>query len=144
LASSSGPAGYSGIVHCDGHVAYEQLVGPKLPNGQITLFVGRIVAGNSSTSLEGGSAPIANEVLERIAELYAIESRMRGQSAEQRRAARQAESKPLVESLERWLETQLAAVSQKSVIADSDDGRIELDTNPCRARQPPDRDDEEE
>jgi transposase len=30
-------AGYSGIVHCDGYAAYEQLVGPKLPNGQITL-----------------------------------------------------------------------------------------------------------
>jgi transposase len=92
----------------------------------------------------GGPAPIARETLERIAELYAIESRIRGQSAEQRRAARQAESKPLVESLKAWLEAQLAAVSQKSTIAEAiryglkrwrglvrflDDGRIEMDTN---------------
>jgi len=92
----------------------------------------------------GGSAPIAREALERIAELYAIESRIRGQSPEQRRAARQAETRPRVESLKAWLEAQLAAVSQKSTIAEAiryglkrwpglirflEDGRIEMDTN---------------
>jgi transposase len=91
-----------------------------------------------------GSAPIARETLERIAALYAIESRIRGQSAERRRAVRQAEAKPLVESLKAWLEAQLAAVSQKSTIAETiryglkrwpgltrflEDGRIEIDTN---------------
>jgi transposase IS66 family protein len=30
-------AGYSGIVQRDGYIVYEQLVGPKLPEGQITL-----------------------------------------------------------------------------------------------------------
>jgi hypothetical protein len=42
--------------------------------------------------------------LERIAALYAIESRIRGRSAEERRAVRQAETKPLVEKLKAWLE----------------------------------------
>src|SRR5439155_23029230 len=42
-----------------------------------------------------GPAPIAHEALA----LYAIESRIRGRSAEERRAVRQAETKPLVEKL---------------------------------------------
>jgi transposase len=47
---------------------------------------------------KGGPAPIAHEALERIAALHTIESRIRGRSAEERRAVRQAETKPLVES----------------------------------------------
>ena len=65
---------------------------------------------------------------------------------------RQAETKPLVESLKAWVEAQLAAVSQKSTIAEAiryglkrwqglicflEDGRVELDTNPVeRAIRP--------
>jgi transposase len=30
-------AGYSGMVQCDGYQVYEQLIGPKFPDGQITL-----------------------------------------------------------------------------------------------------------
>lgn len=91
-----------------------------------------------------GPAPIADEVLRRIAELYAIEDNIRGQSAEVRRAVRQVESRPRVEALKTWLEGELARVSAKSVIATAirygfnhwdglvcflEDGRIELDTN---------------
>ena len=66
-----------------------------------------------------GPAPIAHEALERIAALYAIESRIRGRSAEERRAVRQAETKPLVEKLKAWLENRLIAVSEKSTIAEA-------------------------
>jgi transposase IS66 family protein/transposase IS66-like protein len=93
---------------------------------------------------KGGSAPIATEALERIAALYAIEKTIRGRSADERRAVRQENSKPLVLALKIWLEEQLARVSGKSVIAEAigyglnhwdgltrflEDGRIELDTN---------------
>ena len=93
---------------------------------------------------EGGPAPIAHEALERIAALYAIENRIRGRSADERRAIRQTETRPLVEALKTWLENRLAAVSDKSTIAEVirygfnhwqglvrflDDGRIEMDTN---------------
>jgi hypothetical protein len=79
-----------------------------------------------------------------IAALYAIESRIRGRSAEERHTVRQAETKPLVEDLRAWLETRLIAVSEKSTIAEAirygfnhwdglvrflEDGRIEMDTN---------------
>src|SRR5262249_1816429 len=93
---------------------------------------------------KGGSAPIATEVLERIAALYAIEKTIRGFRAEERRAVRVQMSRPLVLALRNFLEEQLARVSGKSVIAEAirygikhwdglvrflDDGRIELDTN---------------
>jgi transposase len=69
---------------------------------------------------------------------------MRGGSADERRAARQEKSKPLVEALKTWLEARLREVSGKSLIAGAiryglshwdrltrflDDGRIDLDTN---------------
>jgi Transposase IS66 family len=43
--------------------------------------------------------------------------RPRGRSAEERRAIRQAETKPLVEKLKAWLKNRLIAVSEKSTIA---------------------------
>src|SRR5260370_8068522 len=66
---------------------------------------------------EGGPAPIAHEALERIAALYAIENRIRGRSADERRAIRQTQTRPLVEALKTWLENRLAAVSDKSTIS---------------------------
>ena len=93
---------------------------------------------------QGGAAPIASEALVRIAALYRIEGEIRGRSPEERRAVRQARSRPLIEAMERWLREKLALVSQKSKLADAlrysltrwaglslflDDGRVELDTN---------------
>ena len=69
---------------------------------------------------------------------------IRGRSADERRAVRQARSRPLVEALEPWLREKLALVSQKSKLAEAiryalsrwtglclflDDGRIEIDSN---------------
>jgi transposase len=153
-------AGYSGMVQCDGYQVYEQLIGPKVPDGQITLVFCWSHWRRLFFDIDrGGSAPIAREALERIAALYAIESRIRGQSASRRRAVRQAETKPLVESLKAWLEAQLPTVSQKSTIAEAiryglkrwqglthflEDGRIEMDTKQRRARQSSGRDDKKE
>ena len=54
------------------------------------------------------NAPIAAETLRRIAALYQIEARVRGKSAMQRLAVRQAESNPLVTELRGWFEAQIA------------------------------------
>jgi hypothetical protein len=93
---------------------------------------------------QAGPAPIAAEALEHIAELYKIESEIRGRTAEERCAIRQARSRPIVEALEPWLRDKLALVSQKSKLAEAiryalsrwaglarflDDGRIEIDSN---------------
>ena len=89
-------------------------------------------------------APLAEEALRRIAALYAIEADIRGQSAEDRRLARQQRSKPLVEAMHAWLTEQLNRVSGRSGLAQAmryalnhwaglilflEDGRLELDTN---------------
>ena len=93
---------------------------------------------------QAGPAPIASEALARIAVLYRIEAEIRGRSREERRAARQARSRPLVEALEPWLREKLALVSQKSKLAEAiryalsrwaglslflEDGRVEIDSN---------------
>jgi len=146
-------AGYSGIVQCDGYAAYEQLADPGRDGGAVTLAYCWLHWRRYFFEIDkGGPAPIAHEALERIAALYAIESRIRRRSAEERRAVRQAETKPLVEALRAWLENRIMAVSDKSTIAAAirygfnqwdglvrflDDGRIEMDTNSVeRAMRP--------
>jgi hypothetical protein len=67
---------------------------------------------------------------------------VRGRSAEERRAVRQAETKPLVEKLKAWLENRRTGWSPSRRRARSrrrflEDGRIELDTNSVeRAMRP--------
>ena len=52
-------------------------------------------------------SPLAEEALRRIGELYAIETEIRGRPAEERQAARQERSQPLVDALHAWLTAQL-------------------------------------
>ena len=54
------------------------------------------------------TAPIAEELLRRVATVYAVEAEMRGQAPQIRHAVRQAKSKPPVEDLFTWLAAQLA------------------------------------
>ena len=135
---------YRGIVQCDGYAAYKTVAG-GIGGEDITLaFCWAHLRRAFYDIAKGGDAPIASEALERIAALYAIEKTIRGQSADERRAARQQRSKPLVLGLKAWLEQQLIRVSAKAPIAEAiryalhhwdglsrflDDGRIELDTN---------------
>jgi hypothetical protein len=93
---------------------------------------------------EATGSPVAAEALRRIAELYAIETSIRGQPAQARQATRQAKSLPLVRAMRIWLEAQLNRIPPKGALADAiryalarwealcrflDDGRIELDNN---------------
>ena len=98
------------------------------------------------------NAPIATEALRRIAELYAIEAKVRGQSPPHRLAARHHRSKPIVETMRLWFEAQLPLVPSRSTLAEAircalsrweglrrflHDGYVELDTSPVeRAIRP--------
>jgi len=87
---------YRGIVQCDGYAAYKTIVAAA-PGEAITLaFCWAHLRRRFFDLAKGGDAPIANEALERIAALYAIEKTIRGRSADERRAVRQNKSKPLV------------------------------------------------
>jgi transposase len=90
------------------------------------------------------ASPVAHEALERIAALYRIEEQIRGKPPDERRAVRQAQSKPLLDSLRAWFETTLSTLSRKSDTTAAiryahsrwdaltrfvDDGHIEMDNN---------------
>jgi hypothetical protein len=91
--------GYRGIVQCDGYAAYKTIA-DKAPGEAITLaFCWAHLRRRFFDIAKGGDAPIASEALERIAALYAIEKTIRGSSADERRAARQERSRPLVVAL---------------------------------------------
>jgi transposase len=90
------------------------------------------------------ASPIAQEALLRIVALYKVEDQIRGKPPEERRAVRQAESKPLLDSLRQWLETTLSKLSRKSDTTVAiryalsrwdaltryiEDGHIEIDNN---------------
>ena len=151
--------GFRGIVHCDGYAAYKTIANEKRPGNMaedVTLafcwvhlrrqFI------DAQKKAAPAPAPVAEEALRRIAQLYAIEAGLRGRSADERREGRQAHARPLVEALKGWLAVSLRAVSGKSDTAGAiryaqnhwagltlylEDGRIEMDTNAVeRAMRP--------
>jgi transposase len=137
--------GFRGILQVDGYAGYNALANPERAGGPVTLaFCWSHFRRGFYDIAAGGNAPIAGEALQRIAALYAIEKEIRGKPADQRRAARQARTKPLVDDLRAWLSIQLARVSQSAKIAEVirygfnhwnglalflEDGRIEIDSN---------------
>ena len=83
-------------------------------------------------------------MVQRIAAIYAIEERIRGGTAEQRRSVREAESRPLMDDLKQRLTALLEELSVKSTLAKAirytlghwdgltmflTDGRVEIDSN---------------
>ncbi len=133
--------GFRGVLQVDGYGGYRVLA----EKGEVQLaFCWSHVRRRFYELASAGPAPIATEALARIAVLYRIESEIRGRSAAERRAVRQARSRPLVEALEAWLRERLALVSQKSRLAEAmryalsrwaglglflEDGRVEIDSN---------------
>jgi transposase len=134
-------AQFRGVVQVDGYAGFEQLrVG-----GNIQLAACWAHARRKFYEVhQATSSPIAAEALRRIAELYAIETTIRGESAGTRQSARQVRSLPLVEAIKLWFETKLQHIPPRSGLADAiryaltrwsdlgrfiDDGRIELDNN---------------
>jgi len=134
-------AEFKGILQVDGYGGYRVLA----ERGNVQLaFCWAHVRRRFYDLAMAGSAPIASEALQRIAELYHLENAIRGRSAEERRALRQERSRPLVEELKPWLGGKLELISQKTKLADAirytlsrweglsrflEDGRIEIDSN---------------
>src|SRR6516165_10611713 len=130
---------FKGVVQVDGYPGFEQL------GTDIRLAACWAHARRKFYEVHHATgSPIAAEALRRIAELYAIEANIRGQTATVQQNARQSRSLPLVGSMKLWLETQLTHIPPRSGLADAiryaltrwdalcrflDDGRIELDTN---------------
>jgi transposase len=141
--------GFKGVLQVDGYAGFETLAA----SGDIVLAACWAHARRKFYELyQATGSPIAAEALRRIAELYAVEKRVRGQPAEARQRTWEAISRPLVEARKLWLETQLGRIPNRGGLAEAiryalarwpalcrflDDGRIELDTNPVeRAIRP--------
>src|ERR1700690_3605949 len=90
------------------------------------------------------ASPLAAEALARIAQLYVIETEIRGRSPGERLEVRKAPARPLLESMHEWLQASLAKLSKKSEVATAiryalgrwtalmrycDDGGLEIDNN---------------
>ena len=132
-------AGFRGVLQVDGYGGYKVMA----ERGEVRLaFCWSHVRRRFYELASAGPAPIASEALIRIADLYRIESEIRGRSAAERRTIRQERSRSLVQAFELWLREKLALVSQKSTLAEAiryalsrwtglslflDDGRIEID-----------------
>jgi transposase len=141
---------FSGVLQTDGYAAYKTLASRR--NDVILAHCWSHVRRKFFDLAKGGSAPIAEEILVRIGKLYAVETDVRGQTAEERQLARQDHSAPIIETLKTYLDEQLRRLPGGSVTAEAiryvqsrwdgltrflDDGRIELDTNPVeRAMRP--------
>lgn len=91
-----------------------------------------------------GTAPIAEEGVKRIGELYRIEAELRGLDADARLAGRQARSAPLIADMRTWLAHHRARVAGKSPLGEAlayiakywdglcvflTDGHVEIDNN---------------
>jgi transposase len=145
--------GYTGVLQTDAYAAYGKLADPKRVGSPVTLaFCWAHWRRQWFDIARSPPAPIATEILQRIAELYQIEAEIRGQEADARQAVRQQKSKPLIEALKTWLEKTLPQLPRGSSIAQAirygfnqwdgllrflDDGRIEIDSNSVeRAMRP--------
>jgi len=107
-------AKYQGWMHADGYAGFEELY----RSGGIheVACMAHIRRKFVDIHRAQGSA-IADEAIQRIAELYAVEKEARGSPPDRRVALRKAKSKPIFDGLEAWLHTQLPSISEKSPLA---------------------------
>jgi transposase len=131
---------FRGILQADGYTGFDRLYGERIQEAACWAHVRRKFY-DVHVALK---SPIAEEALQRIGQLYAIEAQIRGRPPDQRRAVRQAHAAAELEQLHAWLHTQLAVIPRKGELAKAiryalsrweallryrDEGRVEIDNN---------------
>ena len=136
-----------GFLHADAYAGFGGLYEPDPATGQARL-VEVACWSHARRKLydvhQATASPIAQDALERIAELFAIEKAIRGQPPDQRLAVRHERARPLVDELKPFLDTSLRRISSKSSLAQAiryatsrwdalsrfiSDGRLEMSNN---------------
>jgi transposase len=140
-------AGFVGKLQVDAYAGFEALFVPTKPGVaarvlEIACFAH--VRRKFFDLYEALQSPMAKEALERIGQLYAIETAIRGRSAEERLAQRQRHAVPLLGALHAWMIDESARVEKGSTLAGAfnyafnnwdalqrytQDGRLEIDNN---------------
>lgn len=122
-------AGFNGILQADAYGGYNGLYDPSREGGPVRSALcwaharrGFFELADIAAQARRGTnavvtSPIALEAVKRIDAIFAIEREIHGKSADERRAARQERSKPLVEDLHTWLTEQRQALSRSSAVA---------------------------
>lgn len=140
-------AGFDGVLQVDGFAGYNRLQRADRQGGSPLRLAYCWSHGRREVikAIPEAGSPIGEEILQRIAALYAIEKQIRGSSPAQRRAVRQERAKPLIAELEAFIRTQRERVSPKSNMGQAlaylanhweglcvylDDGQVEMDNNP--------------
>ena len=140
-------AGFDGVLQVDGYAGYNRLEKTDRQGGSPLRLAYCWSHGRREVikAMPEAGSPIGDEILQRIAALYAIEKQIRGASPEVRRATRQERSKPLVAELNVFVRAQRELLSRKSSMGQAlgylmnhwdglcvylDDGRVEMDNNP--------------
>lgn len=137
--------GFSGILQVDGYAGYNRLIAPDPVGPDIRLAYCWAHARRKLVEItRNGSAPIAEDGVKRIGELYRIEAELRGLDPEVRLAGRQERSAPLIADMQASLLHHRAYVATKSPLGEAlayiakywdglklflNDGRIEIDNN---------------
>jgi transposase len=107
-------ARFRGWMHADGYAGFEDLY----RSGAIREVACMAHVRRKFVDIHRSQAsPIAEEAIQRIARLYAVEKEARGSPPERRAALRQTQAAPVFEELEVWLARQLARISGKSPLA---------------------------
>ncbi|MBB4439940.1 MULTISPECIES: IS66 family transposase [Rhizobium] len=137
--------GFSGILQVDGYAGYNRLIAADRVGSDIRLAYCWAHARRKLVEItRNGAAPIAEEGVRRIGELYRIEAELRGLDPQARLAGRQERSAPMVADMKVWLVHHRARVATKSPLGEAlayiakywdglklflTDGRIEIDNN---------------
>jgi transposase len=131
-------------VQVDGYAGFDRLVTAPAGDAPQLAFCWAHARRKLYDVFVATKSPIAEAAVQRIAALYAIESGVRGEPAEERQRVRDRQSRPLVEAMHVWLNEQLGRIPGASTLAKAiryalnhwsglvlflADGRLELDTN---------------
>ena len=122
-------AGWQGILQSDVYVGYNDLYRPDRDPGPVTsafcwsharrkFFELADIAGNVRKGKPAHDiSPIALEAVQKIDAIFDIEREINGLNIEDRHAARQTLSRPLVEALHAWFVAQRARMSKHNPVA---------------------------
>jgi hypothetical protein len=133
--------GFQGTLQADGYAGFTHLY----EDGRLQeAFCWAHVRRKFYDLEQAHASPLAAEALQRIGQLYAIESEIRGRPPEERKQTRQARARPVLEALQVWLADNYRKLSRKSDTAKAiqyalgrwaaltrycDDGTLEIDNN---------------
>jgi len=137
--------GFKGYLHVDGYAGYHEIPDVILAGcwGHVRRKFDEALKGLPASRRKTGGTK-AQEALDQINRLFAIERELKGLSPEERLKARNLRSRPVVEEFRKWLGDVMAAILPKSLFGVAvkyalnqweklvrflEDGRIEISNN---------------